>query len=145
MNKGLEYDPNRKWIIEVTEEQLSDIIEDVEDIHRFLAGQTELHNATAYIRPCKNMHGLRDQLRDLQPLVTPELDRGSSYDWAGTHCPNEGQREKIARGYGIYRHLRHCIEKYRKYNTFSAYQDETLTCGVPLAVCYPKEEKNEAI
>lgn len=144
MINGLKYDPNRKWIIEVTEQQLYDIIDDVEDIHRFLAGQTELHNVTSFIEPW-NMHELQSKLRNLQPLVTPELDRGSSYDWAGTHCPNEGQREKIKQGYAIYRNLRHCIEKYRKSDNFNIYQSKTLTCGVPLAVCYPKEEKNETI
>ncbi len=141
MTNGLKYDPNRKWIIEVTEQQLFDIINDVEDIHRFLAGQTELYNATAYVESHKNRFELQDKLRDLQPLVTPELPQGASYDRAGTHCPNKEQQEKIARGYGIYRHLLHCIEKYRKYNTYSVYQSETLTCGVPLAVCYPKKEK----
>jgi len=142
MTKGLEYDPNRKWIIEVTEQQLYDIINDVEDIHRFLAGQTELYNATSYIEPCKAMHKLQDKLRELQPLVTPKLERGASYDWAGTHCPNKAQREKIKRGYACYRELRHCIEKYRKHEDWNVYQSETLTCGVPLAVCYPKTEEN---
>ncbi len=143
MNPGLEYDPNRKWIIEVTEQQLYDIINDVEDIHRFLAGQMELHNATAYVKPCENMHELRNKLRDLQPLVTPELERGASYDWAGTHCPNDAQRDKIRRSYAEYRDLRHCIEKFRNRDAWNVYQRETLTCGVPLAVCYPKENKDE--
>jgi len=142
MTTGLKYDPDRKWIIEVTEEQLYDIINDVEDIHRFLAGQTELHNATSYIEPCENMHELKDKLKELQPLVTPELERNASYDWAGFHCPNKGQREKIARGYAIYRNLRHCIEKYRNRDDWNVYQSETLTCGFPLAICYPKTEND---
>lgn len=145
MTNGLKYDPSRKWIIEVTEQQLYDIINDVEDIHRFLAGQTELDNAMTYIEPRKNRFELQDKLRNLQPLVTPELDCGSSYDWAGNHCPNEEQREKIKRGYAIFRNLRHCIEKYRKHDDRNVYQYETLTCGVPLAVCYPKGEEDGTI
>lgn len=140
MNKGLEYDPGRKWIIEVTEEQLYDIINDVEDIHRFLSGQTELYNATSYIKPCANMHELHDKLKELQPLVTPQLSRSASYPWNGGNCPNDAQREKIKRSYAIYRNLRHCIETFRNRDNWNVYQRETLTCGVPLAICYPKTQ-----
>ncbi len=144
MNKIKDYDPNRKWIIEVTERQLYDIIYDVEDITRFLAGQTELYNATSYVEPCEGMHELRDKLNELQPLVTPELSRNASYNWCGSGCPNKGHREKIKRGYAIYRNLRHCIEKFRDCDSWNVYQSETLTCGVPLAVCYPKTEDDES-
>lgn len=142
MNTGLKYDPNRRWIIEVTERQLLDIIDDVEDIHRFLSGQMELDNATSCIEPISAAHELRDKLRELQPLVTPELGRNAFYDWAGHGCPNKAQKEKIQRGYATFRNLKHCIEKYRKHDAWNIYQHETLTCGVPLAVCYPKEEEN---
>ena len=143
MTDGIKYDPDRKWIIEVTEQQLYDIINDVEDIHRFLAGQTELCNATDYVEPCNTMLILRDKLRELQPLVTPELDRCASYGWNGGGCPNKAHREKIKRGYACYRNLKHCIEKYRNNDDWNVYRSETLTCGVPLAVCYPKPEENE--
>lgn len=145
MNRGLKYDADRKWIIEVTERQLYDIIDAVEDVTRFLAGQTQLANATSYVNPCKNMHELRYRLRDLKPLVTPHLDRGESYAWNGGDCPDEEQREAIKRGYATYRNLRHCIEKYRDNDYWNVYQSETLTCGVPLAVCYPKTEENGTV
>lgn len=135
------YDPNRKWIIEVTEEQLYDIINDVEDIHRFLAGQTELWNVTSNIRDFERLHTIRQFLDNLHPLVTPELDRCASYGWDGGGCPDELQRNKIRRGYAIWRNLRHCIEKYRQHDEWNVYQGETLTCGVPLAICYPKTEE----
>lgn len=140
----MKYDPNRKWLIEVTEQQLYDIINDVEDIHRFLAGQTELDNATSYIEDCSDMFECRQKLKGLQPLVTPGLGHGAFYDWSGNNCPYDAQRQKIARGYAIYRNLRHCIEKYRERDPddWNCYQSPTLTCGVPLAVCYPKHEEN---
>ena len=140
-----DYDPNRKWIIEVTEQQLCDIINDVEDIHRFLCGQMELFNATSYIDPFKNMHMLRDKLRELQPMVTPNLERGASFDWCGNGCLNKAQKAKIQRGYATYRNLLHCIEKYRNRDEFSIYKDETLTCGMPLAICYPKKDNEKGI
>lgn len=131
-----EYNPRRIWIIEVTEEQLYDIINDVEDIHRFLAGQTELMNASCY---SNHSDELQERLKELQSLVTPHLTRGMSYGWNGGDCPNEAQREKIKRGYGIYRNLRHCLEKFIGRNNWNVYQSPTLTCGVPLATCYPKK------
>ena len=133
-----DYDPDRKWIIEVTEQQLYDIINDVEDIHRFLCGQTYLFNATGYVTPCTKVVDLRDKLEELQSLVTPELEQGVFYNWCGSGCPNEARREKIKRGYAIYRNLYHCIEKFRDRDEWNVYQSETLTCGVPLAICYPK-------
>lgn len=143
MSYAEKYDPDRKWIIEVTEQQLYDIINDMEDIHRFLAGDTNLFNTTSYIEPSANRYELRRQLQKLQPSVTPELSPGSNYDWCGSHCPNEHQREKIKRGYAVYRNLHHCIAKFYDYDESCVYRHPTLTCGVPLAVCYPKTEEDD--
>lgn len=136
----MKYDPNRKWLIEVTEQQLMDIINCVEDAHRFIAGQMELHNITSYIEDVDNILTLTDKLRELQPLVTPKLPYGSSYSWDGGECPDIPQHDFIARTYAIYRNLRHCIEKLRVSNEWNVYKSSTLTCGIPLAVCYPKLE-----
>lgn len=138
----MNYDPNRKWIIEVTEQQLVDIINCVEDAHRFIAGQMELHYITSYIEDIDNLLQLSDKLKELQPLVTPKLPYGSYYSWDGGECPDTPQRDFIARTYGIYRNLRHCVEKLRNNNDWSVYKSPTLTCGVPLAICYPKPEEN---
>lgn len=143
MSYAEKYDPNRKWIIEVTEQQLHDIINDMEDIYRFLAGDTELYNTTSYVEPSANRYELRRQLQELQPSVTPELEPGSNYDWCGSHCPNNNQREKIARNYAIYRNLRHCLECFYDDDNSNVYRYDTLTCGVPLAVCYPKTEEDD--
>lgn len=141
----MKYDPNRKWIIEVTEQQLIDIINDVEDIHRFLAGQTELANTTSYIEDCSDMLECRHKLEILQPLVTPDLTRGASYSWDGGECPYEAQRAKIARGYAEYRNLRYCLEKFRDHDDWNTYKSPTLTCGIPLAICYPKPDESNML
>ena len=139
----LDYDPDRKWLIEVTEKQLYDIINCVEDIHRFLGGDMHLANATAYIADASDMHEFHRQIDKLKHLVTPGLDNAAFYGWSGSGCPDKHQKAIIQRTYAIYRNLLHCIEKYRQRDDWNVYQRETLTCGVPLAVCYPKEEIKE--
>lgn len=137
----MERDPKRIWIIEVTEEKLFDLMQDSEDIHRFLAGQMELWNATCYIPDHKRRKELREALNKLQSLVTPNLVFGGSYDWCGNGCENEYHKKKIARGYATYRNLRHCVEMYRNNPGFNILKSPTLTCedGGELAICYPKE------
>lgn len=137
--KPLEYNPDRKWHIEVTEQQLYDIINGIEDIHRFLCGDTRLFNTTGYAKGTE-IQELRNKLDELHQYITPELERNENYDWCGSHCPNKSQKKAIQRTYAIYRNLRHCIEKYRPQDHYNVYRNETLTCGVPLATCYPIEE-----
>ena len=80
----------KKWRIELTEHQLRLIANCVEDCHRFIGGQTELSNSTACL---KHYRELSEELDKLQPLVTPELGRGSSYGWDGGTCPDDNQRK----------------------------------------------------
>lgn len=142
-NENTEYNPDRKWIIEVNERQLFEIIHCVEDIHRFLGGQMGLDYATSYIADSEAMWEMRDKLDELQPLMTPHLERGAFYGWSGGNCPNKHQRQAIGETYAIYRNLRHCIEKYRNSDNWNVYKSETLTCGYPLAICYPKDETTD--
>lgn len=65
----------RKWNVELTEHQLMLMAECVEDCHRFLAGQTELSNTTKYL---EHTGELWDGLNELQPLITPDIDKGAS-------------------------------------------------------------------
>lgn len=138
-----EYNPERKWLIEVNESQLFQIIHCVEDIHRFLCGQMELDWATSFIADTKAMWEMRNKLSELQPLMTPGLPRNASYGWSGSTCPNKYQKEAIGETYAIYRNLRHCVEKFRDSKEWNVYKSETLTCGHPLAICYPKPENEE--
>ena len=119
----------KKYRIECTEEQLRLISQCVEDCHRFAAGQMEMANTTSMV---KDMHELHDRLNELQPLMTPELGKGSSYSWHGELCPNEYQRKFIAKTYGIYREILHFFHKDA--GDWNVYASPTLTCeeSVPL-------------
>lgn len=114
----------KKYQITLTEEQLMLMARCVEDCSRFAAGQTELYNVLRSI----DMYdlSLRKKLQDLQPLVTPVLGRGASYDWSGSGCPNEEQRKFIARSYYLYREI------YHQHNLAegidNVYTSETLRC-----------------
>lgn len=114
----------KKYQITLTEEQLMLMARCVEDCSRFAAGQTELYNVLRSI----DMYdlSLRKKLQDLQPLITPGLGRGASYDWSGSGCPNEEQRKFIARSYHLYREI------YHQHNLAegidNVYTSETLRC-----------------
>ena len=110
--------------ITVTEDQLILMSRAIEDWSRFLAGQTELWNASSQL---PDYLLLREKLEDLQSLVTPELPLGASYGWDGGSCPNEWQRKSIAMSYGIYREIEHCLA-VQKGCTQSVYLSKTLRC-----------------
>lgn len=140
--KNKEYDPNRKWLIEVNEVQLFDIINGMEDIHRFLGGDTRMNNTTCYAKG-KDVTALRRELDGLHQYITPNLGPNQCYDWCGSGCKDKNQKEAIQRTYAIYRNLRHCVEKFRDAEGWNVYKRETLTCGHPLAICYPKNETTD--
>lgn len=121
-----------KYTLEVTEEQLRIIADCVEDLHRFAAGQTDMWQ-TAYLY---NNRELIKRLRELKPLVTPQLEWNASYPWNGGGCPNELQRKFIAMTYGIYREIRHALAVENQNGTWNTYLSPTLTCedSVPLPI-----------
>jgi hypothetical protein len=80
----------KKYQIELNEEQLYLIAHCVEDIHRFMSGQTELSNCISCLEKYED---LRDKLEELQPLITPNLSHNASYGWSGGDCPNKHQRQ----------------------------------------------------
>lgn len=114
-----------KYTITVSRHQLDLIANCVEDCHRFASGQMELHHTTCM---CPDMHDLHHALGQLQPLMTPGLTRGASYDWAGNHCPNEYQRKFIAETYYIYREITHQLTIQHPHNECNVYDGPTLTC-----------------
>ena len=128
----------KKWRIELTEHQLNLIANCVEDCHRFAAGQLEM----VYTTDClEHPNGLRHRLARLQSFVTPQLEQGYAYDWAGTHCPNNEQRKFIAETYYLYRKIieEMNIERVRteNYPLGNKYLSETLRCkdsGEPIKV-----------
>ena len=124
----------RKYTITLTEEQMILIANCVEDIHRFLAGQTELDNATLSL---DNQREVADSLRRLQPLVTPELPMGASYGWSGGTCPNEHQRKMIAQTYYLYREMLHQYTIANRHK--NVYSSKTLRCedsGEPIKITW---------
>lgn len=124
----------KKYTITLTEEQFVIISKCVEDISRFLAGQTELHNMTSVLDNSKEIGGM---LKDLKPLVTPRLEWSASYGWDGMHCPNDKQRKLIAQTYYLYREMRH---QYNIANGIhNVYSSPTLRCensGEPIIITW---------
>lgn len=120
MNKG----GVNKYKVTLTENQLRLIADCVEDCSRFASGQMELHHTTSL---SGHYNELVDELEKLQPYMTPGLSRGASYDWAGSHCPDEGQRRFIAMTYAIYREIRHQLTVDNGIN--NVYTSSTLTCA----------------
>ena len=127
----------KKWRIELTEHQLMLMAKCIEDCSRFIGGQMELSNSTTCLK-----HGrhLGEELRTLQPFVTPELGYGASYGWNGGSCPDENQRKFIAETYYLYREIYHqvTLDKAKdKDMDWNVYLGETLTCsesGEPIKV-----------
>ena len=109
----------------------------IEDCSRFIGGQMELSNSTACLK-----HGrhLGEELRTLQPFVTPELGCGASYGWDGGSCPDENQRKFIAETYYLYREIYHqvTLDKAKDNDMdWNVYLGETLNCkdsGEPIKV-----------
>lgn len=120
----MERKEEKRYLIEVSEEQLRLIAECVEDCHRFACGQCELWNTASRM---ENFLAIKEGLEGVKGLVTPGLPFNASYVWSGGDCPNESQRLFIARTYPIYREILHffAVES----GIQSTYSSPTLTCG----------------
>ena len=128
----------RHYTITLNEEQLMLVSSCIEDIHRFLCGDTELSNATSALGSWRELRG---KLNELQPLVTPRLLLYQEYDWAGNGCPNKAQRRMIAQTYYLYREMRHQYTLANNYN--NVYTSPTLTCedsGEPIKITWEDEQ-----
>lgn len=122
----------KKYLIELTENQLKLIANCVEDCHRFAGGQVELFNTTARL---DNEIEITKGLKGLKNLVTPHLPYNASYCWNGGRCPNDNQRKFIAQTYPIYREILHFLAVEN--NLDNVYTSPTLTCeegGEPIKI-----------
>jgi hypothetical protein len=129
----------RKFTVTLNERQLRIIAECVEDVSRFISGQMELWNATSQYLP--DHHELHTELAKLQPLVTPDLQRGSSHKWNGVSCKNKAQGQFIAESYYIYHEIMHQLLK-DKVSAANVYYSPTLRCensGDPIVIEEVKE------
>lgn len=131
---------SRKYTITLNEEQLMLVSSCVEDIHRFLCGDTTLRYATSVldVKDCNTLHKRMEQLK---PLVTPRLLLYQEYDWAGNGCPNEAQRKMIAQTYYLYREMLHQYTLANNYD--NVLSSPTLICedsGEPITIKWEDKE-----
>ena len=131
----------KKRRIELTEHQLLLMARCVEDVSRFLAGQTTLDNTRMHLFGQDGFYGeLAKELKRIQPLVTPQLSIGASYGWSGSGCPNNVQSKAIAEAYYLYREIYHqtTIERAKDVDMeCNVYLGETLRCkdsGEPIKI-----------
>lgn len=119
---------DRRWKIELTEEQLVVMINALEDWHRFISGQCSMDFATSYIEPTEQMSKVKDLLdNQVKPTMFPELDINESYSWCGGQ-PNESLSKIAAMSYLIYREARHQLILTKDVPNWNVYRNETLTC-----------------
>lgn len=128
----------KKYRLTLNERQLRLISACVEDCHRFAGGQVELSNTTLMLDNCREV---REKLKDVYPLVVPELYRqygcNASYGWNGDSCPNEYQRKFLAETYYIYREILHQLTIRDSKDDWSVYNGSTLRCadsGEPIII-----------
>ena len=70
----------QRYTLTVTEKQLMLIANCIEDISRFLAGQIELWHTCACL---ENGMEIRNKLKEIKSLVTPNLPENGAYSWSG--------------------------------------------------------------
>lgn len=129
----------KQYTITLNEHQLNLIADCIEDCHRFLAGEVDMHNTTFHLPLCREV---RDILRCTYPKVVPELwDKhhclGASYGWDGDECADKHQQRRIAETYYLYREMRHRIAKENNADDWNVYASPTLTCplsGEPITI-----------
>lgn len=128
----------KKYTVTLNEEQLMLIANCLDDLHRFACGDTELMQTSLALDLSNDS---RRKLHDLHDIVTPELDSGQSYDWAGNGCKNETQRKFIAQTYYLYREMLHQVALANNWN--NVYSSPTLRCedsGEEIAVTWKEKE-----
>lgn len=117
---------NKRYRIEVSEDQLRMIINCVEDCSRFMSGQVKLEHTTDIL---DNWDEVQEELvKKIKPLVTPRLSFNASYDWAGNSCSNEKQKKFIQASYYLYRDLLHQLTLMQDTDHWNVYNSPTLRC-----------------
>lgn len=136
MNK--EDNKQRYYTVTMNEHQFRLMIDCIEDVARFMAGQTELFNAISIL---PNYLEIKNKMGEVKPYITPDLPDGASYGWSGAGCPNDVQEKFIAETYYLYREMKH---QYTMANGMhNVYSSDTLRCknsGEPITVTW--EEKS---
>lgn len=119
----------RKWVLELTEEQFNCITIGMEFYHRMLCGQvSELNNLVPHRINADTMGEVKRQL-------FPELRFGESYGWNGGH-ENKYVDVMQAQSYQIYREMKHqnAIDK----GCNNVYSSPTLQTGKAKSIIVKK-------
>lgn len=118
---------NRRWSIELDEDQMRLLINIVEDWHRFMSGQCEMDFASSFF-DTNTMLKMRKILNEqVKPTIFPELHPNESYSWDGGH-ENSGLNKAQAMSYMLYREMRHQLTLANKIGSWNCYTSPTLTC-----------------
>jgi hypothetical protein len=115
----------KRYRLEVSEEQLRMIINCVEDCHRFMGGQMELQNTTSVL---EHWRTVQQELREIKPLITPNLYPNQNYDLAGNGCENKNQKKFLQATYYLYRELLHQWTLMQDADDWNVYNSPTLRC-----------------
>lgn len=116
----------KKYLIEFTEEQLMLLAKCTEDIHRFVAGDHELHNTLSSF-PVEYEDEVEEKLKELQGLLNPRLSLCERYSYNGHNAPSKEQEMLIANTYQCYREIYHIVAEAN--NNKNVYSSSTLRAG----------------
>lgn len=112
--------PERPWLLRLTEEQYNSIMFGMEIYHRLLCGETDVLD---WISNYKIDDDLLDKLKS---EMFPDLHPNGYWSWDGSGKGDYFDLE-MARGYQIYREMLHQVEIRKPYdNLGNVYRSETL-------------------
>ena len=122
----------KKYTIEFTEEQLSLMARCIEDIHRFAAGDMELHNTISVLLQDDKDRAIKKQLLNnlfiaQKQVIYPNMSIHETIDYAGNGIENDVQRYFIANTYQLYREIYHITAEANDLS--SCYRSDTLQGG----------------
>ena len=122
----------KKYIIELTEEQLMLAARSIEDISRYASGQTELSNTHACLLSecddhCEKRNEIEALLNKAKHIIYPGIGSYEYHGYTGESAPHKSQQEIIANSYQVYRTLIHFVAVANQWN--NVYSSPTLPAG----------------
>jgi hypothetical protein len=90
-----------------------------------MGGQMELQNTTLVL---EHWRTVQQELKEIKPLITPNLYPNQNYDWAGNGCENKNQKKFLQASYYLYRELRHQLTLMQDTLVWNVYKSPTLRC-----------------
>ena len=102
-----------KYRVTMTESQLRLMAMALDDWHRFVCGDMQMWNATAFLQNRKEVFA---GLRNLERVGFPELSNGAAYDWAGNGITNKEHKKAATMSYMLYREVEHYFAKQHPFS-----------------------------